>query len=199
MASSRRLGVETSDTRGLLIEAADYLLVEEGYHAISARRVAERAGLKPQLVHYYFRTMDDLLLAVYQRTHQEYLKLHERALASSQPLRALWKLNSDTSRTKKMIEFIAAGSQREQVRAEAARTAEYFRSLQVLAVAHALKDVPVDEDVFSPTGIATLMAAISRLLVMEAALGISLGHAELRDIVTHFLDMLEPRSLTPDK
>jgi len=37
-----------------------------------------------------------------------------------------------------------------------------------------------------------LMAAISRLLVMEEALGISLGHPELRAIVSYFLDRLEP-------
>lgn len=192
MASSRRLGVEHSETRNLLVEAADQLLVEEGYHAISARNVAERAGLKPQLVHYYFRTMDDLLLAVYRRSAQEYLKLHERALASSQPLRALWKLNSDPSRTKRIIEFLAAGNQREAIRAEAARTAEYYRSLQSLVVAQILKDRRVDTEAFSPTGVAALMAAVSRLLVMEEALGISLGHAELRDLVAHVLDRLEP-------
>ena len=41
-------------------------------------------------------------------------------------------------------------------------------------------------------GVAILMAAISRILVMEDALGIELGHAELLKLVNHFLDVLEP-------
>ena len=42
------------------MDAAEQLLLEEGYAAVTSRRVGARAGLKPQLVHYYFRTMDDL-------------------------------------------------------------------------------------------------------------------------------------------
>ena len=42
-------------------------MLEEGYAAVTSRRVAAQAGLKPQLVHYYFRTMDDLFLAAYRR------------------------------------------------------------------------------------------------------------------------------------
>ena len=51
----------------MLVAATELLMHEEGYVAVSARRVAARAGLKPQLVHYYFRTMDELLLDVFDR------------------------------------------------------------------------------------------------------------------------------------
>ena len=53
--------------RGALLDAAEQLMLEEGYAAVTSRRVAAQAGLKPQLVHYYFRTMDDLFLAVFRR------------------------------------------------------------------------------------------------------------------------------------
>ena len=42
-------------------------MLEEGYAAVTSRRVAAKANLKPQLVHYYFRTMDDLFLAIHRR------------------------------------------------------------------------------------------------------------------------------------
>ena len=38
-------------------------MIDEGYAAVSTRRVAAKAGLTPPLVHYYFPTTDDLLLA----------------------------------------------------------------------------------------------------------------------------------------
>ena len=53
--------------RGVLLDAAEQLMLEDGYAAVTSRRVAERAGLKPQLVHYYFRTMDELFIEVFRR------------------------------------------------------------------------------------------------------------------------------------
>ena len=62
--AERRIGAESSTTRQALLDAAEQVMREEGYAAVTSRRVAQRAGLKPQLVHYYFRTMDELFLAL---------------------------------------------------------------------------------------------------------------------------------------
>ena len=67
MTATRRLGASDSDTRARLLDAAEQLMLREGYAAVSSRRVAAEAGIKPQLVHYYFRTMDDLFLETYRR------------------------------------------------------------------------------------------------------------------------------------
>ena len=63
----RRLGAPDAKNRTVLLDAAEQLMRDEGYAAVTSRRVAEKAGLKPQLVHYYFRTMDDLFLELYRR------------------------------------------------------------------------------------------------------------------------------------
>lgn len=192
-SSSRRLGVENSRTRAQLVEAADQILIEEGYHAVTARRVAQRAGLKPQLVHYYFRTMDDLLVAVFRRATDAYLEQHERALASEQPLRALWAINSDASGTKRTMEFIALGTHRETIRAEIVDAAERFRRLQIEVVSRELAARGANAETYPPAaGVILLMAAISRALVTESTLGISLGHAELRGIAERMLEEIEP-------
>jgi len=67
MASDRRIGGPDAKNRGILLDAAEQLMLEDGSAAVTSRRVAERAGLKPQLVHYYFRTMDDLFIEVFRR------------------------------------------------------------------------------------------------------------------------------------
>ena len=95
MTSTRRIGTESSATRTALLDAAQQVLLEEGYAAATSRRVAARAGLKPQLVHYYFRTMDDLFLALVRRGAEQNLERQAEALASPEPLRALWELSSD--------------------------------------------------------------------------------------------------------
>ena len=93
--TARRIGAETSETRGALLDAAEQLMLAEGYAAVTSRRVAAQAGLKPQLVHYYFRTMDDLFLAVFRRRAEQGLERQAEALASDQPLWALWDLSRD--------------------------------------------------------------------------------------------------------
>ena len=67
MVATRRFGAETSKTHAALLDAAEALMLAEGYAAVSSRRAAAAAGLKPALVHYYFATMDDLFLALYRR------------------------------------------------------------------------------------------------------------------------------------
>ena len=99
MASARRIGAPDAKNRGVLLDAAEQLMLEEGYAAVTSRRVAEKAGLKPQLVHYYFRTMDDLFLAVFRRRAEQGLVEQAQALQSPQPLWALWRFGTDPSIT----------------------------------------------------------------------------------------------------
>ena len=197
MKRTRRLGLQSAPSRALLVTAADDLLIEEGAHAISARRVAERAGLKPQLVHYYFRTMDDLLIAVFRGAQAGYLSRHNGALATRQPLNALWKLNNDPRGTRRMMEFIVMAGRREAVRKVIMESAAQFRKLQINAISRVLKERGIDRRAFPPAGVALLMATLARGVVMEETLGISLGHTELRSMVRRLLTQLEASARRP--
>jgi len=198
---SRRLGMENARSRAQLVEAADSILIEEGAHAISARRVADRAGLKPQLVHYYFKTMDDLLIAVFRRAQEDYLQRHEHALEGAQPLDAIWKMNNEPEGTRRMMEFIALAGRRDAVRAVILESAARFRKLQIAAIERVLKERGADRAEFPPAGVALLMATVSRGLVMEETLGLTQGHAELRTIMKRLLKSIEvsPAKEAPKK
>jgi AcrR family transcriptional regulator len=50
--------------RARLIDAAYRTLAEDGYEAMSIKDVARAAGVAPGLIHYYFASKTDLLLAV---------------------------------------------------------------------------------------------------------------------------------------
>lgn len=51
------------ETRQRIVEATVRVLVRDGYAASSVKDIAAEAGVAPGLVHYYFRTKDDLVAA----------------------------------------------------------------------------------------------------------------------------------------
>ena len=190
MASGRRIGAPDAKNRGVLLDAAERLMLEEGYAAVTSRRVAERAGLKPQLVHYYFRTMDDLFLAMFRRRAEQGLELQRRALESAQPLWALWRFNTHPTATRMTMEFASLANHRKSLRAEIAYYAERFREEQLNVVSSALSRYDVDNEV-PPVVWSVLFTGVSSVLVLERQLGMSAGHAETVELVERYLTRLE--------
>jgi AcrR family transcriptional regulator len=191
MTSARRIGAPDAKNRGVLLDAAEQLMLEEGYAAVTSRRVAEKAALKPQLVHYYFRTMDDLFLAAFRRRAEEGLEAQAQALQSPQPLWALWRFSTDPAATAITMEFIALANHRKALKAEIAYYAERFREEQQKALSTVLgRYRPVAAQV-PPLVWSVLMTSVSRVLVIEQALGMSAGHAETIEFVERYLHRLE--------
>jgi len=188
MVSNRRIGAEDSKSRTALLDAAEQIMLEQGYAAVSSRRIAERADLKPQLVHYYFRTMDDLFLAAFRRRAEIGLEHLTTALDSGEPLRVLWAFGDDPTSTALNMEFVALANHRKSIRSEIARYAELFRARQAEALAAVMEERGIDTGRFPPIAVMTVMTAVAQILVLEEALGMVAGHAETRTMVTHILD-----------
>ena len=191
MTSARRIGAPDAKNRGLLLDAAEQLMLEEGYAAVTSRRLAHKAGLKPQLVHYYFRTMEELFLEVFRRRAEEGLQVQAQALQSPQPLWALWRFGTDPAFTRISMEFMALANHRKEMRAEIAYYAERFRAEQRRAVTAALQRYGVASQDVPPVVWTVLMTSLSRFLVLEQAIGMSGGHAETLEFVETYLRRLE--------
>ncbi len=165
---------------------------DEGYAAVTSRRVAAEAGLKPQLVHYYFRTMDDLFLALFRRGADQGFDRRSQALLSKQPLWSLWELSREPRGTALTMEFVALGNHRKAIRAEITASAERFRADQLSAIRSVFERYEIDHERFSPLVCTVLMTAVSQFLVMEQVmLGMSTGHAETVAFVEEFLTTVE--------
>lgn len=191
MVSKRRIGAEGSETRRLLLDVTQRLMREEGFAAVSSRRVAALAGVKPPLVHYYFRTMDDLFLAVFRRGAAANFERQARALASPDPLRALWKLVSDPARAALALEFTSLARHRKAIREEIAAHAARSREAQVEALRVLLAEREVGPRQLPAVALSVLLESVANVLVMEDALGVSAGHAETVSLVERFLDHLD--------
>jgi AcrR family transcriptional regulator len=192
----RRVGAENSATRALILDATEQLIREEGYAAVSTRRVAAKAGLKPSLVHYYFTTTDDLLLAMSRRGAEESDQMIEAAMRSDDPVRALWRHLADPSRIAIAMEFMAMANHRNAIRSHMAEHCEAMREREVEIFTHVLGERLAGPDGVSPAGLSLVLAGIGRALVMEGGLGVTAGHEEARAFVEQWLDRLAP---LPDK
>jgi AcrR family transcriptional regulator len=192
--SARRIGAQDSKTRAQLVDAAERLLLDDGYAAVTSRRVAAAAGLKPQLVHYYFRTMDDLYLEVFRRRAEENLAHFDRAIAEDGSLRNLWRLNADMRGATFMSEFVALGNHRKSIRAEVARYAERFRAAQVEAFSAALAEAGVSPEELPPEVALLVMTGLTQVLALEGTLGVSAGHDTTIEFVEQSIAKLEGRS-----
>ena len=194
-SSAQRARAEGSETRRAIILATEAVMLEEGYAAATSRRIAGRAGVRPALIHYYFPTMDDLFLAVLRHGAEANGERRRKAVASAQPLRALWEISTERQGIALMLEFFALANHRKAIRAELAAYAERFREAEVAVLTLLLRGRASALATLPPTAVAALMGAVSAALVMEESLEISTGHAELLAAIESFLTDLEGPAL----
>lgn len=195
---ARRIGAPDAKNRGVLLDAAEQLLLEEGYAAVTSRRVADTAGLKPQLVHYYFRTMEELFLAVFRRMAEAGLEALTEALASPQPLWALWRFSTQPEATRLTMEFMGLANHRKELRAEIIYYAERFRQEQNKAIAAVLERYGAKTSEVPPVVWTVFATSVSQALVVERALGMTTGHAETFAFCEKWIRRLEGDPLPAD-
>lgn len=191
MASPRRIGAPDAKNRTVLLDAAESLMLEEGYAAVTSRRVAAQAGLKWQLVHYYFRTMDDLFVAMLHRRGEEALRVQAEALAGPRPLRALWEFSTRPEVVALAMEFMALARHRKTIQAEIARYAQLFRAAEIEAMSRLAERYQIPAEQLPPPVMAVMMSSLSRVVVIEQALGMEGGHRETLEFVERHLQKLE--------
>ena len=174
-------GARATAEEGLL-DAAERLLMEVGYAAITTRRLAEEAGVNHGLVHYYFGSMENLLVRVLER-FTERLTARQRALyAADVPFIEKWRqamrylVGDDVGYEKIWLELQALAWNHPEFRERVARVHEEWRA--VLADAfdeprrHYGIDLPLD-------ALVSLVMTFNEGVFLERAQGITTGHREL--------------------
>jgi AcrR family transcriptional regulator len=183
----RRVGAEDSKTRAHLVDVTERLMLAEGYAAVTSRRVASEAGVTPPLVHYYFPTLDDLFIAVLHRRADQELERHARLLASDDPLRALWRFNTNRKGARLLTELMALANHRKSIRGEIAASAERFRAIEIDALEQAVADGRLDLGGMPVAAVLVLLSTSSRGLMNEKEVGMSTGHEDVDALVEQLL------------
>lgn len=189
MPPARKTKSTDAGARQRLIEATAKVMREEGYAAATSRRVATEAGVKQALVYYYFPTMDDLYVEVLRAGAEVSLANMRATLTDNDPLRTLWLINSDLRMTGLNTEFMALANHRKAIRAELKSYAERVRDIETAAVTVALRAAGMDLEEYPPVAVSMIIAQIARSLCNESAVGVTLGHEELRAFMKRQLDL----------
>jgi AcrR family transcriptional regulator len=167
-----------------LLDAAERLLVQQGYGAITTRKLAEHAGVNHGLVHYYFGSMEEVMVQVLERFTERLIERQRAMYASDRPFvekwRAAWAFQDEdlaSGYTKIWLELQAVAWNRPEMRARVQQVNEEWRRVLTEALAPALGEYGF--------GALSLDAAVSLVMTMaqgyalERLSGIEAGHAAL--------------------
>ncbi|MEO3783605.1 hypothetical protein ABGB12_09765, partial [Actinocorallia sp. B10E7] len=133
----------------------------------------------------------DLLLEVFRRRAEEGLAHQARALESDQPLWALWRFSTDPAGVALTMAFVGLVGRYESIRAEIADYSERFRVAQVEALNTIFDRYGIPSEEFPPVVLVVILTSISRVVMMEEALGFSTGHAETMEWVEQHIRKVE--------
>ena len=187
MASSQ---VARSAAEGALLDAAERLLVDVGYAGITTRGLAAEAGVNNGLVHYYFGSVESLLVRVLER-FTDRLIARQRAMYAdpSVPFAEKWRtamryLDADREYQKVWYELQALAWNREELRPRVAHVHDEWRAVLTEAFAEPREryGIPLPLD-----ALVTLVVTFNEGIILERLSGIEAGHGELLDWIDGWL------------
>ena len=185
-AASRR---ETATSS--LLDAAERLLIETGYAGLTTRRVAAEAGVNHGLVHYYFGSMEELLLQVLERFTERLIERQAAMYAADRPFLDKWRtamnwLEEDVEAgyPKVWWELQAMAWNHPEMRERLVRVDETWRSLLRAHFASALDEYGID---FPLDAVVALVVTFNKGIQIEQLSGIGSGHRELLDWIDGWL------------
>src|SRR4051812_49611353 len=116
------------------LDAAERLLIEVGYAGITTRRLASEAGLNQGLVHYYFGSLNEVLLQALQRFTERLIERQRAMYEADVPFIEKWRrameyLEQDLAAgyPKILLELQALGWNRPEIRERLARVNAEWR------------------------------------------------------------------------
>ena len=180
-----------------MLAAAAEVLKRKGFAGLTSREVAQTAGVKMQLVHYYFRTMGDLTVALARRIGDQATKDLARIAADEEPLRKMWNIEAQIKESALAMEFVSMATHHEAMRDEVVRYGEQARTIQTEAIASYFERHGITPPI-PPIAIAFLIGAARQLMLREKALGSSLGHRQVltvaEDWLRHLMNLRTPKA-----
>jgi TetR/AcrR family transcriptional regulator len=186
-----------TDTEEAFLDAAERLLVEVGYAGITTRRLAEEARANHGLVHYYFGSMENLLVRVLER-FTERLTSRQRAMYADPETSFIQKwrqamrylVGEDVEYEKIWLELQALAWNRPELRERVAHVNEEWRAVltNALEEPHRSYEVPMPLD-----ALVSLVMTFNEGVILERAQGITTGHAELLAWIDGWLEGREER------
>ena len=178
------------DTEQALLDAAERLLVDVGAAGITTRQVAAAAGANHGLVHYYFGSVEQLLVRVLERFTERLIERQRELYAADAPFLEKWRtamayLDEDRPYQKLWFELQALAWNRPELQERLARVHAEWRAVLTEAFAPVREqlglDLPLD-------ALVTLVFTFNEGIMFERLSGTETGHRELLDWIDAWLE-----------
>jgi AcrR family transcriptional regulator len=175
-----------------LLDAAERLLVELGHAGITTRRLAEEAGVNHGLVHYYFGSIENLLVRVLERFTAD-LTARQRAMyaAVDVPFIEKWRqamryLVADDVRYEKIwLELQALAWNRPELRESLADVNDEWRAVLTEAFAEPRERYGIELPL---EALVSLVMTFNEGVILERLSGIETGHAALLEWIDAWME-----------
>ena len=182
-----------------LMDAAERLLYDVGYAGVTTRAVAEEAGVRHGLVHYYFGSMDELLTQTLERFVDQLAEALQALYEDpSLSFADKWRLGSQfwvdepASRFPKiLLELLAMGWNMRSLQPRLTQVHARFRAIFERHFGQALRDYGLDETEFPLKVIVAAVTSFQLGLIVEGLSDVHEGHQELLDWIQRWIDGLE--------
>ncbi len=185
--------VARSAAEGALLDAAERLLVEVGYAGITTRRLAAEAGVNHGLVHYYYGSLENLLVQVLERFTARMIERQRAMYAAEIPFIEKWRtamryLVADSDYQKVWWELQALAWNRPELREHVARVDYEWRAVLTEAFAEPQEryglEIPLE-------ALVSLVITFNVGVILERLAGITTGHRELLDWIDGWIERKE--------
>jgi AcrR family transcriptional regulator len=173
------------------LDAAERLLVEVGYAGITTRRLAEEAGANHGLVHYYFGSMEQLLVRTLERFTERLIRRQREMYAQDLPFIEKWRqamrylLEEDVPYEKVWLELHALAWNHPELRERVDRVDAEWRAVLLEAFEQAQREhkigMPLD-------ALVSLVMTFNLGIMVERLSGIEAGHRELLGWIDEWLE-----------
>jgi len=173
------------------LDAAERLLVEVGYAGITTRRLAEEAGANHGLVHYYFGSMENLLLRVLERFTERLIERQRAMYAQDLPFIEKWRqamrylLDEDIPYEKVWLELQALAWNNPELRERVDGINAEWRSVLTEAFEQARSEHQIEMPI---DALVSLVMAFNLGIMVERAAGIEAGHRDLLNWIDNWLE-----------
>jgi AcrR family transcriptional regulator len=178
------------ETEQALLDAAERLLGEVDASGITTRRVADEAGANHGLVHYYFGSVEQLLVRVLERFTDRLIERQRQLYATDAPFLEKWRtamayLDEDLPYQKIWFELQALAWNRPELQERLAWVHAEWRAVLVEAFAPVREELGLD---LPPEALVTLVYTFNEGIMLERLSGIETGHRELLDWIDGWLE-----------
>jgi AcrR family transcriptional regulator len=174
-----------------LLDAAERLLVDVGYAGVTTRRLAEEAGVNHGLVHYYFGSIENVLVRTLERFTERLTQRQREMYATDIPFIEKWRtamrylVEEDVRYEKVWLELQALAWNRPEMRERLAPVDAEWRAVLTDAFAKPREELGIDMPL---DALVSLVVTFNFGIMVERLAGITTGHAELLDWIDQFLE-----------